>query len=303
MTEQQPASKNRVRELIAPKEPLLIFRGQSVAVLLPAVLALMAVLGAFFALQTTQRLYEVQESIGLARSELTVFIPSTPGLGANDKDPAINRVLDALQNTSGLGRIEVLDRPQTQLIVEEALGQTVSTEVPLPTIIAVKRARRGQLDPASLRSALDRAAPGAMLDDNRALREHLTSTRVREISKGLAVLVVVLIVASATSALVIGQSVELQTDVLDVLFMSGAPDKIIQDQFLGFALRSALIGAGLGCIVGWLLQVLFWPRMFIDASQLIPLQILVLVAVFLVLTGVSVLAARWNVARKLKRTF
>ena len=291
------------RKMIAPKEPLMVFRGQSAAMLLPAVLGLMSLLATFFALQTTQKLYALHESIGMANSELTVFIPTTPGLTPSDTDPAVTRALDVLRGSSGLGRIEVLDRQQARALVEDVLGNTVSAQVPVPTIISVKKARRAALDVTVLRSALDRAAPGALVDDNRELRNHLEAARLEELTKGTGVIVAVLVVVSITAALVIGQSVDLQSGVIQVLYISGARDQIILGQFVGFAVRSALLGAGLGGIAGWLLQLIYWPRVLSEPSVILPLQVPVMILVVSLLVVVSVLSARWNVLRKLKRTF
>ncbi len=301
---QTPRARRRpVHELIAPKEPLLLFRGQSAALLLPAILGLMALLATFFALQSAQRLYELHESLGLANSELTVFIPSTPGLTPSETDPVVDRALNTLQNTAGLGRIELLDRVETRALVEQALGDSVKAQVPLPTIISVKRARRTTLDVEGLRASLDRAAPGTVLDDNLDLRQHLTRARSSELTKGLAILAAVLIVVSITAALVIGQSVDLQASVIDVLYISGAPDRLILSQFVGFALRSALLGVGSGAALGWLMEVIFWPRVLSEPNTLLPLQLPVVLLTASLLVAVSVVTARWNVLRKLKRTF
>lgn len=304
MTRKKSASPARpVREMIAPREPLMVFRGQSAALLLPVVLGLMSLLATFFALQTTQKLYELQESIGMANSELTVFIPTTPGLTPSDNDPAVKRALDVLQSASGLGRIEVLERQKARALVEDVLGDTISAQVPVPTIISVKRARRADLDVIALRADLDRAAPGALVDDNQDLREHLQAARVAELTKGLGLVAAVLFVVSITAALVIGQSVDLQAGVIHVLYISGARDQIILSQFVGFVLRSALLGAGLGVAAGWLLQMAYWPRVLAEPSTILPLQVPVMILVVCLLIIVSVLSARWNVLRKLKRTF
>ena len=154
----------RTRGVLATRRPLMVFRGQSAALMLPVILGLMAVLATFFALQTTQKVFELQESIGLANSELTVFVPSTPGLTPSDTDPAVKRALDLLHNSAGLGRIEVLSREATRALIEGTLGSAIQPHVPLPSILSVKRARRGDLDVATLGVALDRAAPGSLLD-------------------------------------------------------------------------------------------------------------------------------------------
>ncbi|RPH15987.1 MAG: hypothetical protein CBC49_004645 [Alphaproteobacteria bacterium TMED89] len=291
------------RQIATARKPLMVFRGQGAAVLLPLILGLMALLATFFALQTTQRLFEVQESIGLANSELTVFVPSTPGLTPSDADPAVQRALDRLQNTDGLGRIEMLNREQTRALVEDTLGATVMAQVPLPTIISVKRARRAALDVAGLRADLDRAAPGSVLDDNAELRTFLHETRRAELSKGAGLVAAVLIVVSVTAALVIGQAVDLQARVIDVLYLSGAADAVIMAEFVGFTLRSALLGVVVGVAAGWTLQLAYWPRVLQEPSVLLPLQVPVMILMVCLLILVSVFSARWNVLRKLKRTF
>lgn len=285
------------------RKPLMVFRGQSAAILLPMILGLMALLATFFGLQTTQRLFELQESIGLSNSEMTVFVPSTPGLTPSDTDPAVKRALDRLQNTQGLGRIQVLDREQTRALVEDTLGSAVMAQVPLPSIISVKRARRSTLDMAALRADLDRAAPGSLVDDNADLRAHLLAARTAELTKGVGLVLAVLVVVSITAALVISQSVDLQADVIDVLYISGAADGTILAEFVGFAVRSALLGIGLGALAGWGLQLAYWPRVLAQPTTLLPLQLPVMILVGCLMLLVAVLAVRWSVSRKLKRTF
>jgi len=293
----------RTRGVLATRRPLMVFRGQSAALMLPVILGLMAVLATFFALQTTQKVFELQESIGLANSELTVFVPSTPGLTPSDTDPAVKRALDLLHNSAGLGRIEVLSREATRALIEGTLGSAIQPHVPLPSILSVKRARRGDLDVAALGVALDRAAPGSLLDDNAALRTNLQAARAAEMAKCAALLVTVLIVVSITAALVIGQSVEMQGEVIDVLYVAGASDRVILSQFVGFTLRSALLGVAVGALGGWTLQLAYWPRVLSEPNTLLPLQAPVMLVVILLLVLASVGSARWNVLRKLKRTF
>lgn len=303
MTQNAPRKESRVRRLMAPKEPLLVFRGQGMALLLPILIGLMTFLLSFVVLQSSQRVMEVQRSLGLANSAFTVFVPTTPGLSAVESDPAINRALDVLQNTGGLGRIQVLDRPATQLLIEEALGDTVSTQVPLPTIITVQRARRADLDKTALQQELDRAAPGALLDDNQSARAFLAAERSREIGKSVLLVVLILAAVMLAVTLVVSLSMDLQSDVMEVLFMSGASDRVILGQFAGFVFRSTAIGAAFGGVAALVAQLLIWPTAAMEGGALLSLQVLLTVLVFILIVAGAVVAARWRVMRKLKRTF
>ena len=75
-----------------------------------------------------------------------------------------------------------------------------------------------------LRRALEGAAPGSVLDDNAALRSQLSAQRLAEATSAAALLAVPLVV-SATTVLTISQSMDLQAPVIEVLLMSGAPDR------------------------------------------------------------------------------
>ena len=98
----------------APREPLLIFRGQAVAGLLPILLGLMSLLAVFFVLQSMQRLFVIQSALRVADSELTVIVPTAPGLPDTAEDPALIRALDVLEATVGLTRIRTLDEAATR---------------------------------------------------------------------------------------------------------------------------------------------------------------------------------------------
>lgn len=308
MTEQKPnrqssSSSSSSPRAAHPTEPLLVFRGQGMAILLPTLIGVMTFVLCFVTLQSSQRVIEVHKSLGLAASALTVFVPTTPGLSAVESDPAINRALDVLQNTGGLGRIEVLDRPATEGLIETALGEEVSSQVPLPTIITIQRARRALLDTEALQRELDRAAPGALLDDNQPARAFLAVERTRELSKSAALSILMLAAVMLVVVLIVSLTLDLQAEVLDVLFLSGASDAVILGQFTGFVFRSALLGSGFGVVLALVAHILMAPQVVTDADVALSLHVLLAILVFILTNLSAVVAARWRVQRKLKRTF
>ena len=291
----------------APRETLLIFRGQAVAGLLPILLGLMSLLAVFFVLQSMQRLFVIQSALRVADSELTVIVPTAPGLPDTAEDPALIRALDVLEATVGLTRIRTLDEAATRRLIGDTLEAGLSAQVPLPTVITLHRTPRFEVPMTELRRTLEGAAPGSVLDDNAALRSQLSAQQLAEASSAAALLAVLLLVVSATTVLTISQSMDLQAPVIEVLLMSGAPDRLIIRQFTGFVWRLALLGAGLGAATGCGLQLLLWLRSSQADSVLIvtlvPALVLAAAIIFALIVLLATMTTRWRVAGKLRQTF
>ena len=291
----------------APHEPLLIFRGQAVARLLPVLLGLMSLLAVFFVLQSMQRLFVIQSALRVADSELTVIVPTAPGLPDTAEDPSLRRALDVLEATVGLTRIRTLDEAATRRLIGDTLEAGLSAQVPLPAVITLGRTPRVEVSRTELRRSLERAAPGSVLDDNAALRSQLSAQRLAEAGSTAALLAVLLLVVSATTVLTISQSMDLQAPVIEVLLMSGAPDRLIIRQFTGFVWRLALLGAGLGAGTGCGLQLLLWLRSPASdpalTATLLPALVLVAVIILALIVLLATVTTRWRVAGKLRQTF
>ena len=303
-------AKSRAKSRVppaAPHEPLLIFRGQAVARLLPVLLGLMSLLAVFFVLQSMQRLFVIQSALRVADSELTVIVPTAPGLPDTAEDRSLRRALDVLEATVGLTRIRTLDEAATRRLIGDTLEAGLSAQVPLPAVITLGRTPRVEVSMTELRRALERAAPGSVLDDNAALRSQLSAQRLAEAGSTAALLAVLLLVVSATTVLTISQSMDLQAPVIEVLLMSGAPDRLIIRQFTGFVWRLALLGAGLGAGTGCGLQLLLWLRSPASdpvlTATLLPALVLVAVIIFALIVLLATVTTRWRVAGKLRQTF
>ena len=291
----------------APHEPLLIFRGQALARLLPVLLGLMSLLAVFFVLQSMQRLFVIQSALRVADSELTVIVPTAPGLPDTVEDPSLRRALNVLEATVGLTRIRTLDGAATRRLIGDTLEAGLSAQVPLPAVITLGRTPWVEVSMTELHRALERAAPGSVLDDNAALRSQLSAQRLAEAGSTAALLAVLLLVVSVTTVLTISQSMDLQAPVIEVLLMSGAPDRLIIRQFTGFVWRLALLGAGLGAGTGCGLQLLLWLRSPASdpalTATLLPALVLVAVIIFALIVLLATVTTRWRVAGKLRQTF
>ncbi|MBB25557.1 MAG: hypothetical protein CME02_08550 [Geminicoccus sp.] len=301
-----PEAKSGVHHA-APHEPLLIFRGQAVARLLPVLLGLMSLLAVFFVLQSMQRLFVIQSALRVADGELTVIVPTAPGLPDTTEDPALRRALDVLEATVGLTRIRTLDEAATRRLIGDTLKAGLGAQVPLPAVITLGRTPRVEVSMTELRRVLERAAPGSVLDDNAALRSQLSAQRLAEAGSTAALLAVLLLVVSATTVLTISQSMDLQAPVIEVLLMSGAPDRLIIRQFTGFVWRLALLGAGLGAGTGCGLQLLLWLRSPASdpalTATLLPALVLVAVIIFALIVLLATVTTRWRVTGKLRQSF
>ena len=126
--------------------------------LLPILLGLMSLLAVFFVLQSMQRLFVIQSALRVANSELTVIVPTAPGLPATAEDPALTRALDVLEATVGLARIRTLDEAATRRLIGDTLEAGLSAQVPLPAVITLRRTPRVEVSMPELRRALEGAA-------------------------------------------------------------------------------------------------------------------------------------------------
>jgi cell division transport system permease protein len=167
--------------------------------------------------------------------------------------------LTVLQQTPGVASARALSKDEQTALLAPWFGPDLPlTDLPIPQLIEVIEADPGY-DAAGLRLRLSAEVPGAVLDDHARWRRPLVDAANSLRRLGL---VSVLLIAGATAAMITlaaNAALAANSQVIEVLRLVGAKDSYIAQAFVRrFTLR-ALIGAGVGMVLG-VIGVALLPR-------------------------------------------
>lgn len=180
-------------------------------------------------------------------SRLTVQLADRPGGQAMAQ--RLEAVLAALRATPGVRRAEALDRNDVEALLRPWLGEAAGgAGLPLPGVIDVELDPNASLSVSALAAQLERAAPGARLDDPKPWLDQLV--RLARLLQGLG-LSIVLLVGLAMAAMVIFATragLAARRGTIELLHLIGAEDAYVARQFQRHVSRLAFLG-GSG---GWL---------------------------------------------------
>lgn len=180
---------------------------------------------------------------------ITVQIPPTGDPAADDRLERRDAVLRLLRVTPGVRTATPLGDEEAAALVRPWLGDEMLQSLPLPILVDVRLDPAQPLDLAALRTRLENAAPGTVLDDHdkwvgdaRALATSVAAA---------ALLVLALVIGAAVLAVVfaVRTGVAIHRGEIQILTLIGAPDRYIARQFEGQAARSALKGGVVGAIL------------------------------------------------------
>lgn len=180
---------------------------------------------------------------------LTVEIPAPAETGAPRGD-AVTAAVGVLKATPGITAATPLDRAQTLKLIAPWLGSEIaSADLPLPQLIDVRTAADAPIDFAALRAHLAAAAPGAELDNHRALLARLKGLAVAV--EATALVIVALIFGAAVLSVIFTTraGLAMHREVIEILHLMGARDRYIAGQFQREALRLGLTGGVLGLVL------------------------------------------------------
>lgn len=209
--------------------------------------------------------------------------------------------LQILRQTPGVAEARALTVEEQTALLSPWFGPNLPIDtLPVPQLIEVTENAEGY-DQAGLRLRLSAEVPGAVLDDHTRWRDPLVAAAnsLRRLA-----LVSILLIGGATAAMITlaaNAALAANAQVIEVLRLVGAQDRFIAGAFVRrFTLR-ALIGAGVGVLLG-MGGVLLLPEAsqeggfltglgFQGASWLLPLAIPIM--------GAAVaFAATWAAARR-----
>jgi len=276
--------------------------------LLPWIIGVMAYLavlifaGALLMAQTATR-WDHELTHGL-----TVQIPPTDGEETAALDKKVAAAEKTLRDTAGIAGVKVIPADVTAASLEPWLGNAAEMkDLPLPRVIEVQLADGDKVDTDALLAALDKVAPGVVVDNH----DYWRSQIIRLIGglETLASVTICLIGFSAMAAVIFAtrSSVAIQRDVIEVLHLIGATDDYVAHEFQRQAFRFSLGGSVLGTVLA-LTTMLLMGRLAANLdTALIPdlsleiWQVIMLWIVPLLATLIATMTARRTVLNALRR--
>lgn len=175
---------------------------------------------------------------------------------AEQRQLQTDAALRILQTTKGVASARALSNAEQQALLAPWFGADLPLDaLPVPRLIEIVEDRDG-MDPAGLRLRLAAEVPGAILDDHSRWRAPLVQAASR--LRLLGWLSVALITAAVAAMITLAANAALAANaqVIAVLRLVGATDDYIAQAFIRrFTLR-ALLGAGVGTVLGMLAMLL-----------------------------------------------
>ncbi len=239
---------------------------------------------------------------------LTVQIPPGDGEEAAALDKKVDAVERALRDTAGIADVKAIPAAVTAASLEPWLGTAAEMkDLPLPRVIEVQIADGARVDTDALFAALDKVAPGIVIDNHDFWRNQVIA-----LVGGLETLATVtigLIGFTAMAAVIFAtrSSVAIQRDVIEVLHLIGATDAYVAHEFQRQAFRFSLGGSVLGTILALATMLLMgrlaanldtalMPNLSIEIWQAVLLWTVPLLA-----TLIATMTARRTVLNALRR--
>jgi cell division protein FtsX/uncharacterized SAM-binding protein YcdF (DUF218 family) len=190
---------------------------------------------------------------------LTVQIPDS---GQRSEKSAIYAVTEILRATPGIISVRPIPDTEIAAMLEPWLGnQVIGLELPMPDMIDVTVNPLAKIDVVGLKTELDQVAPGVAVEDHAVWLYRLHEFSVFAQTISFAVMIIILMSASAIVIFTTRTGLSIHSDIVEVLHLIGAQDSYVARQFQGHALRRSIFGAitgfGLAVIIIWLTKKLW----------------------------------------------
>jgi len=182
---------------------------------------------------------------------VTIHIVAASDETKAEMDSRVEAAIREALKTPGVKEAGTIPASRVAELLAPWLGDEAPTnDLPLPKIVDVKLDDSDDLDIAGLRERLEKAVPGAGLDDHQLWRDRLVRFLLAiQIVAGVMVTLIgattVTVVVFATRA-----GLAVHNEVIEVLHMIGAQDEYVARQFQSNALILGLKGGVLGSIAG-----------------------------------------------------
>ena len=186
---------------------------------------------------------------------LTVQVPDANAPAASGAGDRKGAVLGVLAATPGVTGPKALSDAELDRLLNPWLGEDAQNlALPVPAVITASWSGAGSI--ASLRAALDEAAPGTLAETGARWAARVAALTASLKTSAAAILVIVALVASAVIAIATHAGLAQRRETIAIIHGLGALDSDIAGRF---ALRATLL-AGFGAIIGagLAVPVLLW---------------------------------------------
>ncbi len=206
---------------------------------------------------------------------VTVQVLPLDAEDSSSMEARVDKLVRILGRTEGIAEARAIPLPEVAGLLEPWLGGgAVLEELPLPRLIDVRLDIATLPSMESLRSVVDNADPGALLDDHGLWRDQMADL-VGALE--LVALFVIALVGLATVGIVVfatRSGMAAHQDVIEVLHLIGAEDSYIARQFQNHALSQGLRGGIIGIALGAAtLYGLEYAAARIDSAMLPPVAL------------------------------
>lgn len=199
---------------------------------------------------------------GISR-EVTIQIKPQEG---RDMNQALLNARDVALQFVGTLDGRVVDEAATERLLEPWLGTGLDFDMlPVPRLVIVTIDENNPPDFAAMAAALQKAVPGASLDDHRAWVNRLSAMADATTTIGVSIMVLVFSAMVLTVVFATRGALAGSRDIVEVLHFVGAESSFVarqfQRHFLNVALKGAFLGGGLACL--FFVLAGFWQRRYL----------------------------------------
>ncbi|AQZ51547.1 cell division ABC transporter subunit FtsX [Martelella mediterranea DSM 17316] len=199
---------------------------------------------------------------GISR-EVTIQIKPREG---RDMNQALLNARDVALQFVGTLDGRVVDEAATERLLEPWLGTGLDFDMlPVPRLVIVTIDENNPPDFTAMAAALQKAVPGASLDDHRAWVSRLSAMADATTTIGVSIMALVFSAMVLTVVFATRGALAGSRDIVEVLHFVGAEASFVarqfQRHFLNVALKGAFLGGALACLFFVLAR--FWQRRYL----------------------------------------
>lgn len=205
-------------------------------------LAVLALAGAFVVAGA------VQEWSAGVRGTLTVQVPPAPQ-GDAMTDKLVDQAVLILKDTKGVARVRAMSKTEVVRLIRPWLPGGGTADIALPRLIDVGLSSDANIDLDKLRARLEKAVPGATIEDHQKWMSGLLRLGNSILVLALVVPALMVLATVLTVVFAVHTGLNIHRDVTEILHLIGARDRYVARQFerhaMWMGLKGGLIGTGL----------------------------------------------------------
>jgi cell division transport system permease protein len=223
-----------------PLVPAETVAGRALAIVI-AIMTFLAALTAGFAIVLSEASHEWRGTVGM---EMTIQVTPVSG---RDIDKDVAKAAEIAGAFPGVADARALTKAQSEDLLTPWLGAGLDlSQLPVPRMVVVRRARNAAIDEIALRTTLDAALPNAVLDNHGAWMQRLDTMARVVVGAASTILILVLTAMGLAVGFATRGAMAGNRDIIEALHFVGAADGFIARQFQFHFLRLGLRGGAAG---------------------------------------------------------